>query len=85
MVLDQALTANAPAFPSSSRFEDDSNTQHSVEDLKGDSVVVEKTGFSFEVVEPSARVLARYTKEAGPEADHNYFRRPRAKVYFSWK
>jgi len=85
MVLDQTMTASAPVFPSVSSFDDALNVQHDRAEFKGDSVVVEKTGFSFEVVTPSQRVLARYKKDASAEDESNYFRRPRAKIYFNWK
>jgi hypothetical protein len=85
MVIDQALTASAPNFPAVSSFNDADNELAEQDDLRGDSVVVEKKGFSFEVVEPSARAVSRYSKQAHADHSANYFRRPRAKIYFNWK
>tara|TARA_R110000868_G_scaffold117600_16_gene312622 strand:+ start:2712 stop:5771 length:3060 start_codon:yes stop_codon:yes gene_type:complete len=85
MVIDQLSTSQAPTFASVSTFSDADNTLSTRAAYQGDSVVVEKTGFNFEVVMPSKRVLERYSKQMNAESGENYFRRPRVKIYFDWK
>ena len=85
MVLDQKITSQAPTFAAVSKFSDASNEFPTRASFRGDTVVVEKKGFEFEVVAPSARVLSRYSKDAAADALENFYRRPRVKVYFDWE
>jgi immune inhibitor A len=85
MVLDKEMTATAPTFAAVSRFDDENSVLSARENMRGDTVVVEKTGLRFNVVAPSERISARYQRDATAQSNANTFRRPRAKIYFSWK
>lgn len=84
MVLDQKLTSESASFEAVSSFQDKDSQFPSSERLQGDTVVVEKKGFNFRVVEPSSRIKALYTDKESGEANNNFYRRPRAKIIFSW-
>lgn len=85
MVLDEALTKSSASVKQVSSFKDSENTLTKVDKFKGDSVVVEKTGFEFEVVKPSRQALKQYSKDVSVNDNSHFFRRPRVKVYFDWK
>jgi len=84
MVVDQLVTSTAPKFAPVAKFSDEENIFPTREAYRGDTAVVEKVGFKFEVVAPSKRVLERYSKDSDANAKDNFFRRPRVKVYFDW-
>ena len=84
MVVDQLVTSTAPKFAPVSKFSDAENAFPTREAYRGDTAVVEKVGFKFEVVSPSKRVIERYSKEANANSLENFYRRPRVKVYFDW-
>jgi hypothetical protein len=85
MVLDQSLTdTSSNKFSPVSKFSDKDNAFSSYKRFQGDSVVVEKKGLEFQVASPSARVLSEYSKSTDGEANENWARRPRVKVYFDW-
>lgn len=85
MVLDKELTKEAKSFAPISSFSDAENALSEVAEFAGDSVVVEKKGFEFEVFEPAERVLEQYKLHKYPSKNSHFFRRPRAKLYFNWK
>jgi len=83
MVLDKEATDSAPKFKTVSSFEDKDSKFTNIKSLQGDTVVVEKKGFSFNIVSPSKRVLDSY-QPSKEDSNENNFRRPRAKIYFNW-
>jgi len=85
MVLDTEATNSAPKFAAVDSFEDKNNEFSKFDRFKGDSVVVNKVGFKFKVTSPSKTILSKYSKTAPANEDSNFFRRPRAKIYFDWE
>ncbi|MBT3585960.1 MAG: hypothetical protein HN509_13725 [Halobacteriovoraceae bacterium] len=85
MVLDQKMTEESAAFAPISTFKDSDNVLSSIEDFHGDSVVVEKHGFSFQVAPPSGQILKRYSSQFNAEDNDTAHRAPKAKIYFDWE
>jgi len=85
MVLDKLLTESAPKFKAVASFDDTQSVFAENEQFQGDTVVVEKKGLSFHVMQPGQRILNLYSKTANEDEQNFYLRRPRAKVYFVWK
>lgn len=84
MVVDADATEQALAVEAVDGFSDAAQTAPAKR-FAGDTVLVEKKGFEFKVVEPSERVKAQYAQ--GADANENAFihRKPLAKVYLNWK
>ena len=85
MVLDKKLTAESVKILPISTFNDADNSLDLNSSFHGDSVVVEKKGFNFEVVTPSPQVIQKYLDHDKPEENTNFLRAPKTKIYFSWK
>ncbi len=84
MVLDRKMTDQAISVENIHYFTDAKSKLPKNKRFHGDSVVVEKKGFSFKVVEPSTRALDMYGENFNADLNENWFRRPRAKIYFNW-
>jgi immune inhibitor A len=84
MVIDQALTDQSTEIEPKDSFVDESQGTPS-ERFAGDTVLVEKKGFSFKVVDPSRRIISQYVGEADANSNQNIHRRPLAKIYLNWK
>ncbi|MEZ4742457.1 MAG: immune inhibitor A [Bdellovibrionota bacterium] len=67
-----------------SSFDDKDNNLADRDGFVSDSVVVEKKGFSFKVVNPNGQIIKRFN---GLDPNENSYeaRRPRAKLIFQWK
>jgi M6 family metalloprotease-like protein len=85
MVLDELMTSSTVKIKPVSLFNDSENKLHNNPRFQGDTVVVEKTGFNFEVVSPSPQVLGRYIDDINPDSNDSSLRAPKTKIYFSWK
>jgi M6 family metalloprotease-like protein len=85
MVLDEKLTAESVRIEPVSKFNDADNKLHENSRFHGDTVVVEKKGFNFEVVSPSPQILGRYFDDIDPDSNESALRAPKTKIYFSWK
>ncbi|MGK0367421.1 MAG: hypothetical protein ACI9QD_000556, partial [Thermoproteota archaeon] len=85
MVLDQKMTNEASKIAPVSVFYDADNLLSKNPLFQGDSVVVVKKGFKFEVAEPSPQIIGRYLKNLGADDNDSDLRAPKTKIYFSWK
>ncbi len=85
MVVDEALTNAAEVYAPVSEFRDADSAIHANERFHGDTVVVEKKGFRFNVFSPSPRITSLYEMGVGEDSNSHYFRRPRVKMIFSWE
>jgi M6 family metalloprotease-like protein len=85
MVEDPVLTQAAPSFAPVARFRDADNAAPANSRFLGDSVLVEKKGFGFDVVAPAPRITQLYRQGAEADANENFYRRPRAKILFRWQ
>ncbi len=85
MTLDEALTSESTKIEPVAVFNDANNELHVNEQFHGDTVVVEKKGFNFEVVAPSPQILDRYFDDIDVDSNDSSLRAPRTKIYFSWK
>ncbi|MCB0413099.1 MAG: immune inhibitor A, partial [Bdellovibrionales bacterium] len=84
MVLDDQLTHESVEFENIDSFSDSMNGPEVNPEYGQDSVVVEKTGFKFKVVEPNSRITNLYSSDSATDNDSVY-RRPTIKVYFDWE
>lgn len=84
MILDVELTDSSASFAPVSTFKDSDSELDADEDFQGDTVVVEKTGFGFQVANPSKQILKRYDATLSAEDNDTKNRAPKAKLYFSW-
>jgi immune inhibitor A len=84
MVIDQDLTSQSIAVEPNDGFADQSQ-EAPAKRFAGDTVLVEKKGFSFKVVDPSGRILSQYAAEADADANEHVHRRPLAKIYLNWQ
>lgn len=85
MILDKKMTAESTAIAPISTFNDANNSLAKNPLFHGDSVVVEKKGFNFEVVSPSPQIIDRYIENIDGIENDSALRAPKTKVYFSWK
>lgn len=84
LVLDEESTKSSFNAESIDTFKDSENQMHPKERFKADNVVVEKTGFQFKVVEPSARILKKYTSKDA-NSNSSQLRKPKVKVLVDWQ
>ena len=84
-VVDTELTAASFSVAPVSRFRDRENQLASNPRFHGDTVVVEKKGFGFDVIAPSPRITRLYDAAASAEANQHEHRKPRVKLQFVWE
>ena len=85
MVLDDSLTGLQKRYPAVAEFKDSSVALPKYKGFVEDSVVVEKVGFGFLVVEPEHQGLEGYKEDVSPNNNDHAFRRPRVKVLVDWE
>jgi M6 family metalloprotease-like protein len=84
MVLDKTLTALSLQVQPKSTFSDKDQKLSEFARFKGDTAIVEKSGFNFKVVEPGHRITESYDNKTDASANNNVNRRPMAKVLIHW-
>ncbi len=82
LVKDEEFSNGVDKYAPVSEFSDVKFTLPKNKDHWGDSVNVEKKGFTFEVVEPASHVMSRYSNRENSQTHDFFERRPRAKIYF---
>jgi len=85
MVLDTKMTDAATKIEPVAKYNDLNNSLAKNPLFHGDTVVVEKKGFNFEVVAPNPQIKARYFDNIDGNDNDSSLRAPRTKVYFMWK
>ena len=85
MAVDEKLTGEAETYAPVSSFRDSASALPANPRFRGDTVVVEKKGFGFDVAAPAPRIVNLYNKASSADANENFYRRPRAKLIFKWE
>lgn len=84
VVKDLELTRSAMAYEAVSSFKDSENMKPENAKFLADTVLVEKHGLRFNLVEPDSRITERYVNTSNGDTNDNFFRRPRVKVLLDW-
>ena len=85
LVIDAELTSAQKKYDPTDSFSDASQELPKHAPFIEDTVQVEKVGFNFKVVEPSALNMEGYSTTVSPDDHAHVFRRPMVKVLIDWK